>query len=513
MDEVATKKSSPFKRKNDKDAPLKSSFLGNLCNELFVKPSLWDSVFYLNLILSYMCLLVVISGYSLNKSFILIYFLLLYLINVSRKSHKEKIRQETAHRIPIFTDALANALSVGSTLADAIIQACYYLKDEIKEDFERLVLKCSLGQDIRVSLQHMDAKFPDTGLKYLISLLEQYRELGLAISPLLKKISIALTTRNEAEEKISAILSGGSSYAKLAIGIFSLLFLGLFFFLQEQMALLMTPRLKPVFFFLIAWIGVGIFMVTRITSIEFCRSFALRPQIKHYLAERKMTTEELMKYSGIKWSSFSQFLFASVPAVSGFGLAYVVSWYTGSPLWIFFAFVLGGVFCFKGCHFILNGLVEDQLIQIIEKFPDVLQVFIIGLNSGLNTYKAFEFAENAVRNSAPALFSEELCRTKFAMECGENHMRTWQRFAEKLPFETVIDFSEIMVVAPMHGESIVHSIAQMAKSYETKKLLMIEKNAVIVGQLVIPVIVIAFLPLFLFAIFAPVIMKITGLFT
>ena len=81
-----------------------------------------------------------------------------------------------------------------------------------------------------------------------------------------------------------------------------------------------------------------------------------------------------------------------------------------------------------------------------------------------------------------------------------------------LPFETVVDFSEIMIVAPMHGESIVDSIIQMAKGYESKKLVMVEKSAMKIGQIVIPLIVMAFFPLFLYSMFAPLFKKIMFLF-
>ena len=159
----------------------------------------------------------------------------------------------------------------------------------------------------------------------------------------------------------------------------------------------------------------------------------------------------------------------------------------------------------------IKGLIEDELIKTIEVFPEMLQVFVIGLNSGLNTYLAFQFAEQAIRGSAPLILTEELCRTKFAMECGEKHARTWQRLAKMLPFETVIDFCENMVIAPTLGDSMVNSLTQMIHTYNQKKLNQVEKKATSLGQMVIPVIVIAFFPLFLFVIFAPMISNVTSI--
>ena len=98
------------------------------------------------------------------------------------------------------------------------------------------------------------------------------------------------------------------------------------------------------------------------------------------------------------------------------------------------------------------------------------------------------------------------------MECGEVHSRTWQRLAAKLPFETVVDFCEIMVIAPMHGESIVQSIVQMMHSYQIKKLTHIERKANSLSQIVIPIIIVSFFPCFLFVVFAPFILRLMGAF-
>jgi Flp pilus assembly protein TadB len=488
------------------------SFVGPMITKFLIKSNIWDVLLWVNLFISYCGTLLWISGYSLSYFFVPIYLALIYVIIAMRQARKEKERMEISHRLPFFTDALANSLSVGGTLEQALIQSSYYLKGEIKEEFNKLIIQVSLGKDMGMLLRDIDAKFPGTGLRYLISLLEQYRELGVGISPLLKRMSENLSVREEAEEKIRSILAAGSSYARLSIAIFLSLFAGMSFLMRDQVALLLSPGLKPAFLSLLAWAFFGIFAVSRITSMDFTKKFAMRPTIKHYLAERNLDTETLMKYSGIEWSPTMKYLYYFLPSITGFLVAFVVSWYSGDLLKIGFAFFLGTLVSKMCYQSILKGQVEDQLIKTIEIFPDVLQIFIIGLNSGLNTYKAFELADKSVRGVAPKILSQELCRTMFAMQCGEDHFRTWQRFGKMLPFATVIDFCEIMIVAPMHGESIVRSIIQMAKNYEYKKLLMVEKTAVIVGQIVIPLIVISFFPIFLFSVFAPLIQKIMVLF-
>jgi Flp pilus assembly protein TadB len=507
-----TANASSIRKAIDKRSSKKASQLSSMMHDIFITPDLFTTVTYINIVFLYIGILLLVANVKINFMYALIYPPIVYFLSLWRDHLKEKSRLQIAHRIPFFSDALANALSVGSTLEQALTQSAYYLKGAIKEEFHKLILKFSLGQDLGVLLRDLDKKFPKTGLRYLISLLEEYTELGVGISPMLKRISLALQSKEEAEEKIRAILATGSSYARLSIGMFAVLFFAISYLLKDQLAILLSPGLKPMFLFLIVWAAIGIAVVSRMTAMDFAKNLALKPQIENYLKENKLTIEEKMHYSGINWTPLSAKLFEYFPLVAGFIFAYFMSWYVSNPLMIGLGFAISTILLRFTSEYFLNGLVEDQLIKLIETFPEILQVFIIGLNSGLNTYKAFQFSENSVRGSAPKLLSQELCRTRFAMECGEKHAVTWQRLAKMLPFETVVDFCEIMVVAPMHGESIVRSITHMANSYQAKKLLLIEKKAAAIGQVVIPVIVIAFFPLFLFAVFAPLITKISATF-
>ncbi len=500
----------PFRRKEE--APEKVSFLESMLEDYFLKPDMFTTLTYINVLLGYCVLMLLLAGYNISYWFLLAYIPMLYFLHLWRESSKEKIRQEIAHRMPFFADALANALSVGSTLEQAFAQASYYLKGRIKEEFDKLVLKNALGKDIGILLRELDEKFPKTGLTYLISLLEEYKELGVGISPLLKRISIALSEKEEAEEKIRTILAAGSSYAKLAIFVFGGIFLGMSLLLKDQIGVLLKPNLKPVFLFLCLWTCTGVFLVTRITTMDFARNSALKPLIGKFMKEKNWTAENLMYYSAIEWTWWKRTVLFYSPMVFGFFGAYVVSWYTGNPLIILSGLIIGSLLFWMFTKYMLKGIIQDQLIKTIETFPEVLQVFVIGLNSGLNTYLAFQFAQDAVKGITSKLLTEELCRTKFAMECGEAHARTWQRLAEKLPFESVIDFSEIMVVAPLQGESVVKSIVHMTNNYQSKKLTLIEKKATSIGMMVIPFIVVAFFPLFLFALFAPLVINITSLF-
>ncbi len=499
------------KNKDSSQEKKRESIFASLLDEFILKPSIFVSLSYINLAIAYITTLALISGHTLNYLYALLYLPIIYIFFSWRKAKKEKERVQTAHRIPYFADALANSLSVGNSLEKAFLQASYYLKGKIKEKFNELIIKHSLGKDLGKLLWELENSFPNTGLKYLISLLEEYRELGVGISPLLKKISAALSTKEEAEEKIRTILAAGSSYARLSIGVFAAIFLMMTFLLSDQVGLLFSPKLKPTCLFLISWASIGILFVTRITAIDFAKSSALRPYIKHFMTTHEFSMEQLLLYSGINWPAYSMKAFIFLPTLFGFFSAYIASWYTGNAALIACYFTLGTFLFSWIIKFILTGMVEDQLIKTIETFPEFLQVFIVGLNSGLNTYLAFEFAQKAIQGSAPPILSKELSRAKFAMECGEDQANTWQRKTEKLPFQTIIDFSEIMVIAPMHGESIVTSINQLITSYHEKTLLVIEKKATSIGQIVIPLIVAAFFPLFLFVIFAPLVVKISGL--
>lgn len=486
-----------------------SSLIGGLVYDLLVAPSYFTSLTYINIIIVYVVALIYLSGNSISYWYGFLYIPLLFILEVLRKSRKEKERLEIAHTIPFFSDALANALSVGQTLEQSFLQAIFYLKGKIKAEFSEVILKNSLGKQLDVLLRELDSKFPNTGLVYLISLLNSYSELGVGISPLLKRISIVLKQREKAEEKIRTILAGGSNYAWLTIGIFLVIFAGLGFMLKDQFKYLLSPELKPIFIFLLAWAFVGIIIVTRITSLDFTRTASLKPYITKFFQSRKLSKEEIFKYSGIEWTVWRRRAFTFFPVLVGFASTYLVSMYYEDAITIAIGFIAGYFVAKIVSEFVVKGLVEDQLIRTIEVFPEILQIFIIGLNSGLNNHLSLQFALNAIKNNTPKLLNDELCRTKFSVECGEDSARTWQRLAARLPFESIIDFAEIMAVAPLHGESIVSSIIEMTNNYQEKKLLLIEKKATKTSQVVIPLIIVAFFPLFMFFVFAPMVTKIT----
>ncbi len=489
------------------------SFIGLMINDYLLKPDIITSFTYINLLMIYFFIVSLTARMNFSYWFIGIYMLSLYIIYSWRKTARENERIIVAHRIPFFADALANSLAIGGTLEQAFNQSIYYLRGEIKIHFEKLISKTFYGQDLGELLRELDARFPRTGLNYLISLLEEYRDLGIGISPLLKQMAIALTIKEDAEEKIRTILAGGSSYAKLSIGIFGICFGVFAFMLKDQVTILLSPNLKPVLFILIAWSSIGILIVTRITSLDFSNHYALRPYIKSFMEGKQWTKMNLVSYSGLhenlsKWLKIAQY----IPLLIGFIGAYVFSWYSKSWYMIEVGYLITVMMTRFGIEFYLKGLVEDQLIKTVEQFPDFLQVYIIGLNSGLNSFLAFEFAENAISSTAPELLRRELHNTKVSLECGKNHTDAWQILSEKLPFEAIIDFAEIMIISPTHGESIVKSIVQMMNSYQAKKLNMVEKKATALGQYVIPVIVMAFFPLFLFTVFGPLWMRITVMF-
>ena len=484
-----------------------------MVEDFILKPSMWGVLAYFNLVMMYFSIIAWVSGWTFSNWYALIYVAFIYIVYSWRRSRKEKEMRMIAHRIPFFADALANALAVGTTLEQAVQQSIYYLRGKLKTEFEKVMAKNALGKDLGVLLRKLDSKFPKTGLRYLTSLLEEYRDLGIGISPLLKQMAEVLKVKEGAEEKIRAILSGGSNYARLSIGIFGISFFLFAFLLKEQIEILMGPSLKPTLLFLIAWSCSGILLVTRITSLDFSNHYALRPHVKAFMAGKKWTIDDLLHYSGMRHTSRAwRMIILFSPLVFGFLSAYVVSWHNRNLYMIEISFLLGVLLSRMAIEFCLKGMVEDQLIKTIETFPDFLQIFIIGLNSGFNTFIALQFAGRAVEGMAPEILHRELFRTKSSLEYGKSHAKAWQCLSEQLPFETIIDFCEIMIISPLHGESIAKSIVQMMAGYQSKRLTLVEKKATALGQLVIPIIVIAFFPLFLFVVFAPLLKQISSLF-
>ncbi len=486
----------------------KTSLFGSILHDFLIVPSFFTALTYINILILYVCFIVLVLGREINIWYGILYFPLVFFLIMKRKSSKEKERLEIAHSIPYFSEALANALSVGISMDQALTQAVAHLKGKFKVKVNDVILKYKLGKNLDTLLREVDTQFPNTGLIFIIFLLNSYNELGVGISPLLKKISNVLKQKEKADEKIRTILSGGSTYAWLTIGIFMVIFVALGFLLKDQFKYLLSPELKYIFVFLIIWSFVGIIVVSRMTSLEFTRASSMKPHVKQFLKSRKLTQEEIFKYSNVKWTSLKMNLFNLAPLFLGFIFAYLISGFTEDFVTILICFIVGYFLTKFLFNFILKGVMDDQLINTVEIFPEILQIFIIGLYTGLNNYLSFQFALNAVKYNIPKILNDELCRTELALNCGEEQARTWQRLAHRLPFDSVIDFSEIMAISSLHGESIIDSVIEMTNTYQEKKMLLIEKTATKTSQIVIPIIIVAFFPLFIFFVFAPMISKI-----
>ncbi|HEV8051543.1 MAG TPA: type II secretion system F family protein [Parachlamydiaceae bacterium] len=490
---------------------VKKSLISSILHDLLVTPTLMTSLTYINIFIFYIFFVLVLSGHELNIWYGLVYIPIILLSNYMRKSKKEKERVEIAHSIPFFAEALANALSVGGSLEDAIRQASMHLKGRIRIEINEMLLKHALGKNIDVLLKELDVKFPNTGLIYLIFLLNSYEQLGVGISPLLKKISTTLKQREKDEDKIHTILAGGSTYAWLTIVIFLMIFAALGFLLQDQLKYLLSPELKFIFIFLLIWAFVGIVVVTRFTSLEYARTVSNKPNLKKFFSKRKFDKNEILKYSEADLHFWKMKIFLYAPLIIAFLISFMTSYYSDDFFTILISFSVGYLVIKFLSIYILSGIVDDQLIKTIETFPEILQIFTIGLYTGLNNHLSFEFALNAVKGNTPKILEEELCRTQQAMECGEEQLNTWKRLARRLPFESITDFAEIMAMAPLHGESITQSVVDITNAYHEKKMLSVEKTANKASQLVIPIIIVAFFPLFIFFVFAPMITKIVTL--
>jgi Flp pilus assembly protein TadB len=265
---------------------------------------------------------------------------------------------------------------------------------------------------------------------------------------------------------------------------------------------------------LIVWAVVGLFIVFRITSLKFSNHYALRPYVVSFMSRNQWTINELLEYSGIveKKLPYWRRFFLLFPLFAGFIAAYGVSLYHPGLISVMIAYFLGIIVTRFCIEFILKGFVEDQLINTVDTFPDFLRVFTIGLNSGLNQYNAFQFAVRAIEGGAPELLIKELVRTKDAIGYGESNEKAWQRLVIRLPFETITDFCELMIISPLHGESIMKSIEQLTATYQTKRLALVEKKATKLSQYVIPIIVMSLFPLFMIAFFGPMWLRLSGLF-
>ena len=472
-------------------------------------------VAYINFVFIYVLSLMWIANMEMGYWIFLPYLAFYYIVFTLRSRWIKSEITFITHRIPFFSHAVANALSVGVTLEQALRQSLSYLKGRYKNEFELAINRHTFGEDLGQMLKALDKKFPQTGLQYMITLVDEYNHLGVGISPLLRKIAEALKQKEAAEEKVRVILATGTNYAKLSILVFLAVFGVYGFILKGQLTDLFDTALMPVFYTLCGWAVIGLVVVLYISSVKFANHSALKPYIKEFMRKGRWPVDALFYLSGLSTAmhaSLWRIIFFAVPLVTGTLFAIVGSWFLGTFIILVIYFFIGALFGKLLIEYYLKCEVEDELILVIENFPEFLRVFVIGLNSGLNKLKALRFAENSLKEKNCRLLKKEIVKAINALEFGQDSHLVWNRLGKQLPFEIITDFCEIMVTSSLYGDSVSQSILQMISSYDNKRLSLIEKKANKIGQAVIPIVIISFLPLFLVVIFGPLFLKIMNIF-
>lgn len=478
----------------------------------FLLPTLAEAIFNIFFAISALILLLSYLGLPLNYWIFVGYLPPMIGVYLLRSYLQESERRQIAHTIPAFTEALSNSLAIGENLEEALIESSYYLKGRLKVAFHQLIIQYRLGKRFDALLKKLDEQFPNTGLIYLVSLLSSYNQLGIGISPLLKKISIALRKKEKAEEKIHSQLTAGRFQAWIAIGLFGSIFVFLGFAMKKELLVLFEPSLKAITISMLAWSTAGVIVIARITSLDYARTSSLKPYVEAFKQKRTLSEQDALKYAEIAPTRQNLMILRFAPIGGAALVTFLVSNFTDNLMYVLMSFPVGyfvGNFIKK---FLIEGVVEERLLKVIEIFPEVLQIFIIGLNAGLNSYNAMNFAINAIDYSAPLILKEELQRTRFAFSFGEKHKRTWQRLANNLPFESIIDFAEMMITAPYVGESILDTVVELSTKYQDQKLTLIDAKSSKINSMVIPAIMVAFFPLFLYVLIAPSAIKVFAAF-
>lgn len=467
-------------------------------------PGFWQILAYANLTLTYFVTVIFVLGLSLKFWHFLLYGASIYAMYTIRREWKFNQHREVAHKIPYVADAIANALSVGATLYDALCQAAEYTSGALSDELSLVVKRYRLGAQPESLFEQLRIRFKGTGIGYLTRLLGRYNQLGTGISRLLSQLSTAMIDKEESEERIREAMKTRRSYGVMVVALFGIV-IGAFFWLFEgYREELLGPKLRPMFLILVYWAILGGLYLMRITSSDYIITYSLRPYVRKVMAEREWERSELLAYAGLgTWTQRAEQLYLYGPVIGAVVGALLALFYSTSLA----VLAIGAFAGFFGVYFSLTGyirgLAEDQLIATVRLFPDFLQVMTIGLDSGLNQHYSVAFAEASVEGTAPPLLVRELARVRHMMEMGETGEAAWKQLAERLPFEAVTDFSELMTIAPRYGTSVSSGLSHMIKDIRVKELIRLEAMGRRAEQTVTPVVGMAFLPLFMFCALVP----------
>lgn len=249
----------------------KTAFTETASNSLADMFSFADPVklFYINIAAVLLIPLVVMVLFRDWKLSFVVFILLLFIPNILYSSARKRRQRRFEQQLPDGLAMISGSMRAGASLSIALESLVKEQQPPLAQEFQLFLREQRIGVDFEESLAHMEKRMPVADLGMVISALRISREVGGNLAEVLESLADTLRRKHTMEGKIDSLTAQGKLQGIVMTGLPILLGVLLNFLEPEAMEKLWTtPVGWVVLTIIVVMLGLGYFMISKITSID-----------------------------------------------------------------------------------------------------------------------------------------------------------------------------------------------------------------------------------------------------
>ena len=180
-------------------------------------------------------------------------------------------------------------------------------------------------------------------------------------------------------------------------------------------------------------------------------------------------------------------------------------WYEASVT--LFAMFLGVVVGYYGPIAVLTGQAQGRQAELLRSYPDALDLMVSSVESGLSLDQAFRRVAIEMKTVSPSL-SKEFSLVNSQVSAGITRIQALRRLEERTGLEEVRSFVNTLTQAERFGSSVAASMRMYASVAREKRMARAEEKAGQVGSKLTIIMIFFFLPVLMFVLLVPSILRI-----
>jgi len=194
---------------------------------------------------------------------------ILFIPNIAYKTGRKRRYRRFEKQLPDGLAMISGSMRAGASLNIALESLVKETQPPLAQEFQLFLREQRIGVDFEDALAHMEKRMPVPDLGMVIAALRIIREVGGNLAEVLESLADTLRRKHTMEGKIDSLTAQGKLQGVVMTGLPVLLGVMLNFLEPEAMEKLWTTPIGGIVLaIIIVMLGLGYFMISKITSIN-----------------------------------------------------------------------------------------------------------------------------------------------------------------------------------------------------------------------------------------------------